>query len=136
VATWDDVRRLALALPETTEGSRWGTTTWNVKDGRKDRGFVWERPLRKADLAALGSAAPDGPILAARLEHEGHKHALIAEDPAVFFTTPHFDGYPAVLVRLERISASALEELIEDAWLACAPKRLAQSYLNARAIDS
>jgi hypothetical protein len=130
--TWDDVRRLALALPETSEGSRWGNTSWTVREGRKDRGFVWERPLRKSDLAALGSAAPDGPILAARLEHEGHKHALIAEDPEVFFTTPHFDGYPAILVRLDRISLPVLEGLIEDAWLACAPRRLAQSYLVRR----
>src|SRR5690242_3288524 len=92
MATWDDVRRLALALPETSEVSRWGNLTWSVRDGRKDRGFVWERPLRKADLAALGPSAPEGPILAARLEHEGHKFALIEEEPSVYFTTPHFNG--------------------------------------------
>jgi hypothetical protein len=132
MATWDDVRRMALSLPETSEVSRWGNTTWSVRDGRKERGFVWERPLRKSDLAALGPSAPEGPILAARLEHEGHKFALIEADAAVYFTTPHFNGYPAILVQLERISLDALGELIEDAWLACAPKRLAASYLASR----
>ncbi|HYW86606.1 MAG TPA: MmcQ/YjbR family DNA-binding protein [Chloroflexota bacterium] len=129
MATWDDVRRIALALPHTSEGSRHGTTTWLVKD----KGFVWERPLRKSDLLALGDRAPDGPILGAHVDHEGIKHALIAGDPQVFFTTPHFDGYPAVLVRLERIGQAELEELVVDAWLARAPKKLAREFLAARA---
>ena len=129
MATWDDVRRIALALPHTSEGSRHGTTTWLVKD----KGFVWERPLRKSDLLALGDRAPDGPILGAHVDHEGIKHALIAGDPEVFFTTPHFDGYPAVLVRLERIGQAQLEELVVDAWLAKAPKKLVRDFLAARA---
>ena len=70
----------------------------------KGKLFVWERPLRKSDREALGDAAPEGPILAARVEHEIAKQALLADDPEVFFTTPHFDGYPIVLVRLDRIS--------------------------------
>jgi hypothetical protein len=126
VATWDDVRRLALALPETTERSSGGTSGWRVKD----KGFVWERPLRKGDLAHLGASAPDGPILGARVEHVGVKDALIASDPDVFFTTPHFNGYPAILVPLDRIGLPELEELIIEAWLACAPKRVATAYLN------
>jgi hypothetical protein len=129
VATWEDVRRVALALPHTSEGTRHGTTTWLVKD----KGFVWERPLRKADLAALGDKAPNGPILGAHVDHEGIKHALIASEPEVFFTTPHFDGYPAVLARLDKIGPGTLEELIVDAWLAKAPKRLAKEYLETRA---
>jgi hypothetical protein len=129
MATWDDVRRVALALPHTSEGSRHGTTTWLVKD----KGFVWERPLRKSDFLALGNRAPDGPILGAHVDHEGIKHALIAGDPEVFFTTPHFDGYPALLVRLERIGQAQLEELVVDAWLAKAPKKLAREFLAARA---
>jgi len=63
------------------------------------------------------------------------KEALLADDPAVYFTTPHFDGYPAILVRLERIGAEELEELEEllaEAWLARAPKRLAKAFLEAR----
>jgi hypothetical protein len=126
VATWDDVRRIALALPETGERLSRDLRQWRVKD----KLFVWERPLRRADIEALGHAAPDGPILGARTEHLGAKEALLADDPAVYFTTPHFDGYPAVLVRLERIALDDLDELIVEAWLARAPKRLAQAYVD------
>jgi hypothetical protein len=126
VATWDDVRRIALELPETSEGISRDLRQWRVKD----KGFVWERPLRRADLEALGDAAPGGPILGARVEHLVAKEALLADDPSVFFTTPHFDGYPAVLVRLERIGLEDLREVIVEAWLARAPKRLAEAYLS------
>jgi hypothetical protein len=126
VATWDDVRRIALALPETSEGTSRGLRRWLVKD----KGFVWERPLRRADLEALGEDAPDGPILGARVEHLGAKDALLADDPGVFFTTPHFDGYPAILVALEEISLEDLNEAIVEAWLCCAPKRLVKAYLE------
>jgi hypothetical protein len=102
--------------------------TWTVGD----KLFVWERPLRKSDLAALGDTAPDGPILGARVEHVVAKEAVIASDPEVFFTTPHFDGYPAVLVQLEKIGAGDLEEVIVEAWLNRAPKRLADAYLAER----
>ena len=61
-------------------------------------------------------------------QHLVAKAALIADDPSVFFTTPHFDGYPAVLIQLERISPEILEEVVVEAWLARAPKRLAQQY--------
>ncbi|MBO2446647.1 MmcQ/YjbR family DNA-binding protein [Actinomadura barringtoniae] len=127
MATWDDVRRIALALPETGEKISWGTPAWRVKD----KGFVWERPLRKSDFEALGDKAPDGPILGARVADLGVKEALIADDPDVFFTTPHFDGYPAVLVQLDNIAVEDLEELIAEAWLARAPKRLAKTYLDS-----
>jgi hypothetical protein len=127
MATWDDVRRLALALPETSERRSRELMQWRVKD----KLFVWERPLRRSDLEALGSGAPDGPILGARVEHEGAKRALVADEPGVFFTTPHFDGYPAILVRLGRISAHDLEEVVVEAWLARAPKRLVDAYQSA-----
>jgi hypothetical protein len=127
VANWDDVRRIALALPETTEQrSRDGTAQWRVKD----KGFVWERPLRRGDLEALGTSAPTGPVLAARVPDLGAKEALIADSESVYFTTPHFNGYPAVLVRLDRIPVPELEELIVEAWLSRAPKRLATEYLG------
>ena len=131
MASWDDVRRIALELPETSEGVSRDLRTWRVKD----KGFVWERPLRRADLEALGDAAPDGPILGARVEHLVAKEALLADDPSVFFTTLHFDGYPAVLVRLERIGLEDLREVIVEAWLARAPKRLAEAYLRADGLD-
>jgi len=124
VADWDDVRRLALALPDTSEGTAHGNTAWRVRD----KLFVWERPLRSRDLEALGGAAPTGPVLGARVEHLVAKEALLADDPAVYFTTPHFDGYPAVLVALQRITAADLEELVVEAWLCRAPKRLARDY--------
>jgi hypothetical protein len=127
VATWEDVRRIALGLPETSERLSRELRQWRVRD----KGFVWERPLRRADLEALGDRAPDGPILGARVEHLGAKEALLADDPGVFFTTPHFDGYPAVLVRLDRIGVEDLTEVIVEAWLCRAPKWLAQAYLGA-----
>jgi hypothetical protein len=126
MATWEDVERIALGLPETDEGTSHGNRSWSVKK----KGFVWERPLRRGDIEALGDAAPDGPILGVRTEHLGAKEALLASDPDVFFTTPHFDGYPAVLVQLERISVEELTEVIVEAWLARAPKRLADAYLE------
>jgi hypothetical protein len=126
VATWDDVRRLALALPETSERISRDLRAWTVKD----KFFVWERPLRGTDLRALGEAAPGGPILGVRVEHLGVKEALLGDDPAVFFTIPHFEGYPAVLVLLEEIALDELEELIVEAWVCRAPKRLAKAFLE------
>jgi hypothetical protein len=128
VATWDDVRRLALALPDTSERESRGMRQWRVKD----KLFVWERPLRKSDLEALGDSAPDGPILGARVEHLGAKEALVADPSGVYFTTPHFDGYAAILVLLDRIELADLEEVTTEAWLARAPAKLAQAYLDDR----
>jgi hypothetical protein len=127
-ANWEDVRRIALGLPETSERPQWGNASWRVRN----KPFVWERPLRPADLRALCDAAPDGPILGVRVEHVGVKEAMIADDPGVYFTTPHFDGYPAVLVRLDEIALDELEEVIVEAWLCQAPKRLARDYMEAR----
>ena len=100
MATWD-VRRIALALPETSERLSRDLRQWLVRD----KGFVWERPLRRADVRTLGDDAPGGPILGARVEHLGAKDALLADDPGVFVTTPHFDGYPAILVRLDQVTS-------------------------------
>jgi hypothetical protein len=124
VADWDDVRRLALALPEVSERETRGNAQWRVKD----KLFVWERPLRKPDLEALGVHAPEGPVLGARVADLGEKEALLAESPDVFFTTPHFDGYPAVLVRLDRIAVGPLEQVVKEAWLARAPARLLEEF--------
>lgn len=126
MATWEDVRRIALALPETSERLSRDLSQWRVKD----KLFVWERPLRRADIEALGDNVPDGPILGARVEHSGAKEALLADDPDLFFTTPHFDGYPAILVRLDDITVEDLDEVIVEAWLARAPKRLVKAYVD------
>ena len=122
MASWKDVARIVAQLPETTEPT---PRNWRVRK----KLIVWERPLRKADYEALGADAPDGDILGARVSDEGVKFALIADDPGVYFTTPHFDGYPAVLVRLAEISVPELTELVTEAWLAQAPKTFGKAFL-------
>ena len=129
MATWDDVRELALALPEASEHVSRGDPHWKVRA----KGFVWERPLRRADLEALGVSEQDGPVLGARTEDEAVKFALIAEDPVVFFTTPHFDGYAAVLVHLDRISRRRLGELVAEAWAAVGTRRAGPRAPRSRA---
>ena len=127
MASWEDVRRIAQALPETEETpSARGRAFWQVKG----KSFAWERPLRGTELRALGEAAPDGPILGIRVEHLGAKEALLGDDPEIYFTTPHFDGHPSVLIRLERIDPEELRELLIEGWLVRAPKRLAQQYID------
>jgi hypothetical protein len=126
VADWDDVRRIALGLPETDEKLSWGNAAWRVRE----KMFVWERPLRRSDREALGDRAPAGPILGVRVEHLLAKEALLADDPAVFFTTPHFDGHESVLIRLDEIDLEELEEVIIEAWLTRAPKRLAREFMD------
>ena len=128
MAGWDDVRRIALALPEAEERPSYGgNASWRVRD----KLFAWERPLRSSDREALGEAAPDGPILGVRVEHLLAKEVVLAAGD-VYFTTPHFDGYSAVLVVLDRIAMPELEEVITEAWLVRAPVRLARAYLEAR----
>lgn len=125
MASWTDVRRLALALPESVERtSSAGNRQWAVRD----KLFAWERPLRRRDLDELGDAAPTGPVLGVRVADVGVKEALVTAEPLVYFTTSHFDGYPAVLVRLDRIGRRELREVLTEAWLLRAPKRLGRSY--------
>jgi hypothetical protein len=126
MATWDDVASIIGELQLTDERS---PHEWRV--GKKL--IAWERPLRKSDreaLAALGIEPPEGDILGVRVADEGVKFALIADEPDVYFTTSHFDGYPAVLVKLAEIDELGLRELIVEAWLTQAPKRLVQEFLG------
>lgn len=126
MATWDDVARIVGELPLTCELS---PHDWRV--GKKL--LAWERPLRVSDRAALaanGVQAPEGDILGVWVSDEGVKFALVADEPDIYFTTPHFDGYPAVLVKLAQIDVRGLEELITEAWLTRAPKKLVQEYLT------
>jgi hypothetical protein len=121
MATWDDVRRIAAGLPETVEEPE---RQWRIRK----KLIAWERPLRKADLEALGADAPTGETLGIRVCDVQDKLVLVAAEPHVFFTTPHFDGYPIVLVRLAEARVDQLEELIADAWRDRAPKRLVAAF--------
>jgi hypothetical protein len=126
MATWEDVASILGELQLTEESS---PREWRV--GKKL--IAWERPLRKSDreaLTASGIEPPEGDILAVRVADEGVKFALIADEPDVYFTTPHFDGYPAVLVKLAEIDKLGLREVIVEAWLTQAPKRLVQEFLG------
>lgn len=131
--TLDDVRTLALSFPETVEkvdGHR-GGATWRTTAGP----FAWERGPSKVDLATLadlGRAWPDGTVLGLSTDDLEAKEALIGAFPDVFFTIPHFDGYAAVLVRLDEITPDLLREVVTDAWLAKAPARLAKAWLAER----
>ena len=125
MATWYDVARIVGELALTSEAS---PHEWRV--GKKL--LTWERPLRPSDREALaqsGVEPPEGDILGVRVSDEGVKFALIADEPGVYFTTPHFDGYPAVLVRLAEIAVRDLVEVITEAWLTQAPKKLVQEFL-------
>ncbi|HLI58345.1 MAG TPA: MmcQ/YjbR family DNA-binding protein [Solirubrobacteraceae bacterium] len=128
---WEDVRRIVGTLPDVSESTTRGNLFWRVHG----RGFVWERPLGRKDLAELGDRAPDGPILGARTESLAAKEALIASAPETYFTISHFDGYSAVLVRLDVIPEDELRELIVEAWLAKAPPRAAREYAAAHGLE-
>jgi hypothetical protein len=118
MATEDDVRRIALSLPETTEKPWFNTPGFRVKD----KGFLRIRTEAEGGLV----------VFVADL---GEKEALLASDPAKFFTTPHYDGYPAVLVDLAAIGVDELQELITDSWRLKAPKRVLKAFDEQSAGD-
>ena len=129
--TFTAVAAYLKTLGGVTVGTKWGNTTWMVGD----KGFAWQRPLRKADLERLGDEpAPVGDILAVRVANLDAKDALLAIAPPGFFTIQHFNGYPAVLIRipdLKQIDKDELRDAVVDAWLTRAPKRVAKAWLAA-----
>ena len=111
MATEDDVRQIALSLPETTEKPSYGTPGFRVKDK------LFVRIRNEADgglVVFVGDLA--------------EKDALLESDPEKFFTTPHYDGYPTVLVNLAAVEVEELRELITDSWLLRAPKRVRAAF--------
>jgi hypothetical protein len=129
MATWLQVRSAIAKLPETREEhDKHGQRKWFTAD----RFFAWERPLRKTDVKALGGNAPGGPILAVRTADLEMKDALLGSGTAGIFTTPHFNGYPAVLIALDEVSVATLKIVLEESWLAHAPAAAADAYIAKR----
>lgn len=124
MATQDDVRRIAPTLPETqVEGDpKFGVS---VRAGAKDKGIAWEWSER---IHPKKARVPNPEVLAVRVADGGEKHLLLDADPEVYFTEPHDDGFPAVLVRLGAIGLDELTELLIDAWRCQAPKALVRAY--------
>ena len=113
----DDVRRIALSLPDA------------VRDGSgyRVRGklFAWTYHER---VEPKKPRVPRPDVLAIRVNGEGEKQTLLDAEPGTFFTTDHYNGYPAVLVRLPHVDAAELTELVTDAWRVQAPRRLVKEY--------
>jgi hypothetical protein len=124
----DDVARMASALAEVSEGERHGRRSWSVAGGKT---FAWERAFSKADVKRFGDQVPPSdPILAVLVQDLEEKQAVLAEQHAGFFTIPHFEGYPAILIELGAASDDDVREALLDGWLACAPPRLTAEYLD------
>ena len=121
----DQAAALAAALPEVTEGARYGDRTWFV--GKK--AFAWERPFSKSDLKRYGDETPPaGDIFAVSTADLAEKEAVLAAGHKGVFTISHFDGYAAVLIQLDLVTKKVLAELLEDGWLAVAPKSLVKQH--------
>jgi hypothetical protein len=123
MATQADVRHIALSLPDTSEGD--DRFAFSVRNGKKDKGFAWVWLER---LDPKKARVPNPKVVAVRVADEGEKEALIASDPEKFFTEPHYNGYPAVLIRLSKIRVGELRELLTDAWRCMAPRALVAEF--------
>jgi hypothetical protein len=119
MATQADVRRIALALPAVEEaGDRFA---FSVPSRGKRKGFAWVWMER---VTPKKPRVPNPGVLAVRVANLAQKDLIIAADPAKFFTEPHYNGFPAVLVRLAAASVADLEVLLAEAWRCQAPPGL------------
>ena len=125
MATWDDVRRVALDLPGAVEDVGPRTTAWRVGS----RAFAWERVLLRGERALLGARAPDGPALGLRVPDAGVAAALRAGRPEVFLSVPRYDAGPLLLVHVEAAPFDELDEAVTESWLCRAPQRLVRDFL-------
>lgn len=123
MATQDDVRRLALALPDAVEED--GKFAFAVPNRGKLKGFAWVWQER---VEPKKPRVPNPEVLAVRVADAGEKEELLAAEPDVFFTEPHYNGFPAVLVRLAAIEVDELAELLTDAWRCQAPRALVRTF--------
>ena len=115
MASQADVRRIALALPEVHEEPGFSFTVGG-------KGFAWPWMER---LDPKKARVPNPEVIGVRVANELEKQALLSLDTDAFFTEPHYDGYPAVLVRLPDIELGLLEKVLSDAWRCRAPRKLA-----------
>jgi hypothetical protein len=127
MATQADVRRIALALPDTEEAS--GRFAFSVLNKGKPKGFVWAWNER---ITPKEPRVPNPGVIAVRVANVGQKEALLSADTKKFFTEPHYDGFPAVLVRLDAVTVADLKVLIAEAWRCQAPADLAQRKMGRR----
>jgi hypothetical protein len=123
MADQDDVRRIALALPQTSEAE--DRFAFSVANKGQAKGLVWAWNER---VDPKKPRVPRSDVVAIRVPDRLEKEALLASDREAFFTEPHYNGFPAVLVRLPRIGLVELEELIIDAWRSQAPRALVEAF--------
>jgi len=128
MADQDDVRRIALRLPDTTEAA--DHFAFSVRNKGRQKGFVWAWNER---VEPKKPRVPRPDVVAVRVADRSDKEALLASDEETFFTEPHYNGFPAVLVRLPSIDVDVLEELIIDAWRCQAPRALVDAFERGEA---
>jgi len=121
MATRADVRRIALSLPAAEKvGERFA---FSVRSKGKLKGFAWVWMER---VAPKKPRVPNYGVLAVRVANLAERERLLSADPAKFFTEPHYEGFPAVLVRLGAVSVADLKRLLTEAWRCQAPIDLRQ----------
>jgi len=119
MATQADVRRIALTLPGTVEAQN--RFAFEVMNKGKLKGYVWVWLER---LEPKKARVPNPSVLAVRVANLVDKDLLLRAEPTKFFTEPHYNGYPAILVRLAEMRVPELRVLMEEAWRCIAPKQL------------